>query len=91
MDWLIFGGVLVVLIALGFLAQRLGWIDLSDKTARKRGGGGGVMGIGDEVFHPAQYEAQLEQDRQTRLPVPAPIPGDDDKGVYQGSVRIDLR
>ena len=91
MDWLIFGGVMVVLVALGFLAQRMGWIDLSNKSAQKRSGGTSPLTIGDEIFHPAQYEAQLEQDRQSRMPIPAPVPGDGDRDVYKGNVRIDLR
>jgi len=90
MDWLIFGGIMVALIGLGILAQFMGWIDLSNKSQRSGGGGGGLLGIGDQVFHPARYESQLELDRQTMLPAPAPVPGDDVKDVYQGSVRIDL-
>jgi hypothetical protein len=92
-DWLIFAGVVVALVLLGVLAQRKGWIDLSSKSAQKRGGSssGSVLSIGDEVFNPARYEAQLEQDRQTQLPAPAPVAGDGDKDVYKGSVRIDLR
>jgi hypothetical protein len=35
---------------------------------------------GDEVFHPAKYESQLELDRQTILPAPAPVAGDGDGG-----------
>lgn len=84
-------------IPLGILAQRLGWIDLTDKSTRGRrgGGGGGLVGIGDEVFSPARYETQLELDRQTILPAPAPLAGDlgetGSHGVYAGRVRIDLR
>ena len=89
-DWLIFGGIVVALIGLGILAQVKGWIDLSNKSARSGGSGGGIAGIGDEVFHPARYESQLEQDRQTLLPAPAPVAGDGDKDVYKGSVRIDV-
>lgn len=70
------------------LAQRFGWIDLSNK--RRSSGSSGAMGIGDEVFHPTRHEAQLELDRQSVLPAPAPLPGDGDKGIYQGQVRIDL-
>ena len=91
MDWLIFAGIVVALVALGFLAQKKGWIDLSSKNSSGRsGGGGGLSGIGDEVFHPAKYESQLEMDRQTLLPAPAPLPGDGDKDVYKGNVKIDL-
>jgi hypothetical protein len=92
-------------IALGAVAVRLGWIDLSDKTKRGGSGSGGVMMIGDEVFAPRKYEAQVEADRQARLPAPAPIPGDGDKGIsfaaadaddddpdrFRGRIRLDIQ
>ncbi len=87
-DWLIFGGVVVVLVLMGVLAQRKGWIDLSAK--KNRGAAGGGMMAVDEVFHPAAYQAHLEQDRQTSMPAPAPVAGDGDRDVYKGNVRIDL-
>jgi len=83
--------VLAVLIAMGgasYLAHRLGWVDLRDKT--RTGKPGGVLGMGDEVFNPTRFEAQLELDRQTILPAPAPVPGDGDKGIYSGLVKIEL-
>jgi hypothetical protein len=83
--------VIVIVIAVGvlfYLAQRFGLIDLSNKS--RTSGSGGVMGIGDEVFNPTRHEAQLELDRQTVLPAPAPLPGDDDRGIYNGQVKIDL-
>ena len=99
----------VILIILGiaalfWVAQHFGWIDLSNKS-RTSGGGGGIAGIGDEVFNPTRHEAQVELDRQTILPAPAPLPGDDDFGIadiknssgsgveqknYDGQVTIDL-
>ena len=84
--------IIVGIVVLGFLAQRFGLIDL---TGRQRtSGSSGVMGIGDEVFHPTRHEAQIELDRQTILPAPAPLPGDGaedpGRGVYSGKVRIDL-
>jgi len=100
--------VIVIVVAIGALfwvAQHFGWIDLSNKS-RTSGGGGGIAGIGDEVFHPTRHEAQVELDRQTILPAPAPLPGDGDFGFgeirgvaaqtiddnknYDGQVRIDL-
>jgi len=98
---LIIGAVLV----LGAVAVRLGWIDLSDKTKRGGSGSGGIMMIGDEVFAPRKYEAQVEADRQARLPAPAPIPGDGDKGIafaaadaddddpdrFRGRIRLDIQ
>jgi len=89
-DWLIFGGIVVALIGLATLAQFKGWIDLGNKSTRGGSGGGGLATIGDEVFHPTRHETQLELDRQTMLPAPAPVAGDGDKDVYKGNVRIDL-
>ena len=104
MDWWIWVGIAVVVVAFGWLAVRLGWIDLSDKTRRGGGGGGGVMMIGDEVFAPRKHEAAVELDRQSRLPAPAPSPGDGDKGIafaadaaddddpdrFRGRIRLDI-
>ena len=90
-DWLIFAGIVVVLVALAIVATRFGWIDLSNKSKTSgKSGGSGMFGIGDEVFNPSRYESQLELDRQTMLPAPAPLPGDGDKDIYRGNVRIDI-
>ena len=97
--------VLIIVVSLGvlfYIAQHFGWIDLSNKS--RTSGSSGISGIGDEVFHPTRHEAQVELDRQTILPAPAPLPGDDDFGIadiggrdarrdtksYDGQVRIDL-
>lgn len=85
--WLIIAGVAAVAV-LGFIATKLGWIDLSNKN--RTGNSSGAIGIGDEIFHPARHEAQMELDRQTIMPAPAPLAGDGDKGVYRGQVKIDL-
>ena len=99
--WVLIGGGVVVL---GWVAQRMKWIDLSDKTKRGGSGSGGVMMIGDEVFAPRKHEAQAELDRQSRLPAPAPLPGDGDKGIafaaeeaddddparFRGRIRLDV-
>ena len=89
MNWWIALPVVVAVIGVGVLAQRMGWIDLSDKSQRSSGNSG-VFGIGDEVFNPTRHEAQVELDRQTILPAPAPVAGDGDKGVYNGTVSINL-
>ena len=78
--------VVVLVIA---AAQRFGLIDLSDKS-RSSGTVGGVLGMGDEVFNPTRHEAQIERDRQTVLPAPAPLAGDGDKNVFGGKVHIRL-
>lgn len=90
--WVVFL-IIAAIVAVFWLAQHFGWIDLSNKS--KTSGSGGIAGIGDEVFHPTRHEAQIEMDRQTVLPAPAPLPGDGDKGVatdknYRGQVKIDL-
>lgn len=87
-SWLVVVLVVVGLVLVFVVAHHFGWIDLSNKS--KSSGNSGAMGIGDEVFHPTRHEAQIELDRQTVLPAPAPLPGDGDKGVYEGQVRIDL-
>ena len=88
MQWWVLGIIAVVLIAI-VVASRLGLVDFSNK-ARSSGTVGGAMGIGDEVFNPQRHEAQIELDRQTILPAPAPLAGDGDKGIYDGVVRINL-
>ena len=92
--------IVLGIAALFWAAQHFGWIDLSNKSTSS--GGGGIAGIGDEVFNPTRHEAQVELDRQTILPAPAPLPGDGDFGIadigaeaaetksYDGRVRIDL-
>jgi hypothetical protein len=91
MEWAILGGVGVVLVALGVLAQRKGWIDMTGSHARGRGGGiAGLVGGIDEVFAPTRFEASKERERQVEMPAPAPIPGDGDRDIYRGNVRIDL-
>lgn len=81
--------ILVVGGVLFYVAQHFGWIDLSNKSTTS-GPSGGAMGMGDEVFNASRYEAQIELDRQTVLPAPAPVAGDGDKGIYDGQVKIDL-
>lgn len=90
MEWLIFGGAVTGSVVLGVIAQRLGWIDLSDKRRSGRGSGPGFVSIGDEVFNPTRHEAQLELDRQTMLPAPAPVPSDGVAGIYDGRIRISV-
>ncbi len=88
MQWWVLGVIAVAVLAI-VVASRLGLVDFSNK-ARSSGTAGGAMGIGDEVFNPQRHEAQIELDRQTILPAPAPLAGDGDKGIYNGVVRINL-
>jgi hypothetical protein len=90
-NWWIVGGVVVGVPLLGYLLQKFHLIDLTGSTGKKSSAhGGGLMGIGDEVFAPARYEAALELDRQSSLPAPAPLAGDGDKGIFNGKVTIDI-
>ncbi len=90
MNWWVLIAV-AALILLGYLAYRFGWIDLSDKTRKRSGSSGSsIVGIGDEVFAPTRHEAQIELDRQSMLPAPAPLAGDGDKGIFDGKITIDL-
>lgn len=86
--------VILVIVGAGvafYLAQHFELIDLTNKSKSSgRSGGGGIAGIGDEVFNPTRHEAQVEMDRQSILPAPAPIPGDGDFGIYDGTLKIDL-
>ena len=58
--------------------------------ARKRNGGnlGGMITVVDEVFAPTKFEASIEIDRETRMPAPAPLAGDGDKGILAGRIVI---
>ena len=85
--WIVLA-IIVAAVVLGVIAQKRGWVDFSDQ--HKTSGGGGGMGALDEVFNPTRHEAQIELDRQTILPAPAPVAGDGDKGIFSGTVRIDL-
>jgi len=84
--WIVLA-IIVVAVVLGVIAQKRGWVDFSDQ--HKTSGGGG-MGALDEAFNPTRHEAQIELDRQTILPAPAPVAGDGDKGIFNGKVQIDL-
>ena len=83
-NWIIVAGIVTVITVVGIVGQRKGWVDFSWNQKRR----GGSMTIADEAFNPTRYEARVEMDRQTILPAPAPLPGDDDKDTYRGIVRI---
>lgn len=87
MNWWVVGAIALAIL-LVVIAAQLGIVDFSNKA--RSSGSAGIVGIGDEVFNPRRHEAQLELDRQTMLPAPAPLAGDGDKGIYGGRVRIHL-
>lgn len=93
MGWWVFVAIAVVVVAALVAAQRLGWIDLSDKSRGKgSGSSSSIVGIGDEVFAPTRHEAQIERDRQSMLPAPAPVPGDrGEQSIFDGKVVIHVR
>lgn len=84
--WVIVGVVIVVAAVVG---QRLGIMNFkTDKNWRKTSGN--VLGPLDSIFAPNRAEAMQEFERQTELPARAPSPGDGDRDVYKGSIKIDL-
>jgi site-specific DNA-methyltransferase (adenine-specific) len=52
------------------------------------GGMAGVAGVSDEIFAPMRHQVQVERDRQSHIPAPAPIPGDMPDPVFGGTVSI---
>ena len=86
-NWLIFLGAVAAAVVVMWIADRVGWIDLSNKSTRG-GGSGGVVSMMDEVFAPTRHETQAEYERQSRLPAPAPTPADDDHDLLSGNVLI---
>lgn len=86
-NWLIFLGAVAAVAVVVWIADRVGWIDLSNKSTRS-GGSGGLGGMLDEVFAPTRHETQAEYERQSRLPKEAPSPADDDHDLLSGSVLI---
>jgi hypothetical protein len=88
MNWLILLAAIVAAVAAMLVADRIGWIDLSNKADRSGSSGGGMFTMMDEVFAPTRHEAQAEYDRQTSLPVPAPTPSGDDHDLLSGTVLI---
>lgn len=89
MNWLLFGGVVAGILVAGWLLQHFGLIDLSTKR-QGRGGLSGMVTMVDEVFAPTKHEAAIQADAVSRLPAPAPVPGDGDKGVFGGRVVIEV-
>ncbi len=64
---------------------------LKGKRKGRGRGLGGMITMVDEVFAPTKHEAAIAADRETRLPAPAPLPGDGDKGISRGRIVLDLR
>lgn len=92
MGWIVAAAIAIAAVALGALAQRRGWIDLSSRGFRERSRNGGApLGALDEVFSPNRYEIQLQQDAQRVIPASAPIPGDGERpDLGSGRIRLDV-
>lgn len=86
-NWLILLGAMAAAAVVMWIADRAGWIDLSNKTTRS-GGSGGVVSMMDEVFAPTRHETQAAYERQARLPREAPTPADHDHDLLSGTVLI---
>ncbi|SDQ29779.1 hypothetical protein SAMN02800687_1281 [Curtobacterium sp. UNCCL20] len=86
-NWLILLGAVAAAAVVMWIADRVGWIDLSNKATRS-GGSGGVISMMDEVFAPTRHETQAAYERQSRLPREAPTPADDDHDLLSGTVLI---
>jgi hypothetical protein len=86
-NWLIFLGAVAAAVVVMWIADRVGWIDLSDKSTRG-GGSSGAVGMLDEVFAPTRHETRTEFERQARLPREAPTPARDDHDLLSGTVLI---
>jgi hypothetical protein len=84
-DGLILLGVAVAAIVALSIAARA---SAKHTTGRSGSVGAGMLGAVDEVFAPNRYETMLEQERLTSLPAPAPLAEDDDKGIFDGRIRI---
>ncbi|MCY1694227.1 hypothetical protein [Curtobacterium sp. SL109] len=87
MNWMILLGAMAAAVLVTWIADRLGWIDLSNK-ATNSGGSGGIASMMDEVFAPTRHETQAEYERQSRLPKEAPTPAGDDHDLLSGTVLI---
>jgi hypothetical protein len=86
---LVWAGLVVVLIGF-FFTLPLYLHRHPEKRSPSGSKASGMLGIGDELFHPDAYAARLALDEQQRLVAPAPTP-DGDKGIVQGGkIRIDL-
>ena len=84
-------GIAVVIFVIGFFFSLPFYLRAHPEKRSPSGGkASGMLGIGDELFHPEAYAARLALDEQQRRVEPAPTP-DGDRGVVDGRIGIDLR
>jgi hypothetical protein len=70
------GAVLAFLTVYGGLAAIVGGLGWVAVRARRRGVGAGVMGVFDEIWHPAAQRYRVEIQVQAERMVPMPSPED---------------
>ena len=66
-----------VVFAVGLAAVMWGMWQFA-RFANRRGIGGGLMGIADDLYHPAAKDQQEEHRAAEERVVPSPSPGDGD-------------
>jgi hypothetical protein len=66
-------GAFLVLALFAAVLGPLAWIRA---RVRKRGLGDGMLGVFEEMWHPAAHRALRETRHQVERPAPAPLPGD---------------
>ena len=62
----IFAGFALVLLGIAWVGRR----------AARQGVGASMMGIFDEIYHPAAHEPHIEIHQQAERKQPSPVPGD---------------
>jgi hypothetical protein len=68
--------LVAALLVVGLFAGVLVGLVVLSRRARRRGVGGGLMGVFDELYHPMAHQTQAEVRHQEERPAPAPLPGD---------------
>ena len=70
------GELVGAVVTLGIFAVVLGPLVRIRARVRKRGLGDGMLGVFEQMWHPAAARAQRETRHQEERPAPAPLPGD---------------
>ena len=81
----------VVIVVVCVIGQLVGFMDFSGLGKDGKRTAGNLLAPIDGLFAPSRQEALLEQERQTELPAPAPVPGDPIVDLDNGIARIHVR